>query len=206
MCRGGFSGAGKTDEQLSAAVAGLVKAHGYALATRCLPSGQAALNQQYDDIIVSERSGAVLVGTPPPPTAGPIAVVTGGSSDAFVADEAALTLQTRGVEVRRFGDIGVAGLHRMLSRLDDIRSCVAVIAIAGMDAALPTVLGGLVSIPIIAVPTSVGYGVSAGGHGALHSLLSSCAPGVAVFNIDNGFGAAYHAATIAHQLQRAADS
>ena len=193
-------GAGKDDAHLLAAVEGLYQAHGCALATRCRPSGLKVLRQHYPDAEFADNAGAVLVGTPPPADAGPIAVVTGGSSDAFVADEAEMTLRLRGVAVQRMGDIGVAGLHRMLGHLDQIRSCVAVIAIAGMDAALPTVLGGLVSTPILAVPTSVGYGVSEGGHSALNSLLSSCAPGLAVFNIDNGFGAAYHAATIARQL------
>jgi NCAIR mutase (PurE)-related protein len=119
-----------------------------------------------------------------------------------VAEEAAITLAARGVSVDRLSDCGVAGLHRLLGRLDRLRACVALVVVAGMDGALPSVVGGLVDTPVIACPTSVGYGVAAGGHTALHTMLASCAPGITVVNIDNGFGAGYAAATIARRLAR----
>lgn len=119
-----------------------------------------------------------------------IAVVTAGTSDVFVSREAARTLRYYGMPNVEITDVGVAGLWRLLARLDEIRHMPVVIVVAGMDAALPTVLGGLYPGALIAVPTSVGYGVASGGQAALHSMLSSCVPGVAVMNIDNGYGAA----------------
>lgn len=120
----------------------------------------------------------------------PVAVVTGGSSDVPVAREAARTLNFYGHEVLEIHDVGVAGLWRITERLEELRQCKIIICVAGMDAALPTVLGGLVSASLIAVPTSVGYGMVRNGESALSSLLVSCAPGLTVTNIDNGFGAA----------------
>lgn len=119
-----------------------------------------------------------------------LAVVTGGSSDLPVAKEASRTLMFYGYEVLEIHDVGVAGLWRITERLDELKSCKIIICVAGMDAALPTVLGGLVSAVMIAVPTSIGYGMVKGGETALRSLLVSCAPGVTVTNIDNGYGAA----------------
>lgn len=113
-----------------------------------------------------------------------------------------MTLAARGVAVHRFPDCGVAGLHRLLARLPAIRACRAIVAVAGFEGALPSVLAGLVELPVIAVPTSIGYGVATGGQTALHAMLASCAPGVTVVNIDNGFGAGYAAATIALALKR----
>lgn len=121
---------------------------------------------------------------------GQVAVVSGGTSDRPVVDECAGTLVAQGVGVRLVHDVGVAGLHRLLDSLDDLRAAEVVIAVAGMEASLPTVLGGLVGQPIVAVPTSTGYGSSFEGLTALLSLLSSCAPGIAVVGIDNGYGAA----------------
>ncbi len=123
-------------------------------------------------------------------TAAPVAVVCAGTSDLPVAEEAAQTLEFAGARVNRITDVGVAGLHRLLARLDDLRSASIVIAIAGMEGALPSVLGGLVAAPVIAVPTSVGYGANLHGLSALLSMLNSCASGLTVVNIDNGFGAA----------------
>lgn len=119
-----------------------------------------------------------------------LAVVAAGTSDVFVSREAARTLRYYGVPHIEMTDVGVAGLWRLLERVEELRRMSVVIAVAGMDAALPTVLGGLVSATIIGVPTSVGYGVAAGGHAALNALLASCAPGLLVTNIDNGYGAA----------------
>jgi pyridinium-3,5-biscarboxylic acid mononucleotide synthase len=118
------------------------------------------------------------------------AVIAAGTSDIFVSREAARTLRYYGVPHLEINDVGVAGLWRLMERLEEIRRMKVVIAVAGMDAALPTVLGGLIPGAIVAVPTSVGYGIAEGGHAALHSILSSCAPGVSVMNIDNGYGAA----------------
>ena len=139
------------------------------------------------------------VGEAPEPTApGYIVVATGGTSDIPVAEEAALTAEMLGNEVVRLYDVGVAGLHRLLAHADELASARVVIAVAGMEGALPSVIGGLVSCPVIAVPTSVGYGASMQGVAALLSMLNSCASGVSVVNIDNGFGAGYQASLINH--------
>ena len=127
---------------------------------------------------------------------GKVAVVTGGTADLPVAEEAALSAEFFGAEVERFTDVGIAGLHRLLSVIEDIRACNAVIAIAGMEGALPSVIAGLVDKPVIAVPTSVGYGASFQGLAPLLTMLNSCAEGITVVNIDNGFGAGYSAAQI----------
>ncbi len=137
-------------------------------------------------------------GIPVPDGRGKIAVVTAGTSDMPVAEEAAKTCEALGNQVMRIYDAGVAGLHRLLSHLDELMSAQVVIAIAGMEGALASVVGGLVDCPVIAVPTSVGYGASFGGLSALLSMLNSCASGVSVVNIDNGFGAAYQASMINH--------
>lgn len=125
-----------------------------------------------------------------PPRAGSLAVVTAGTSDLRVALEAQRTLAFSGLATELIADVGVAGIHRLLARIDHIRSFDIVIVVAGWDAALASVMGGLTGQPVIAVPTSTGYGVAAGGHSALHSMLTSCGQGVLVTNIDNGFGAA----------------
>ncbi len=129
---------------------------------------------------------------------GKIVVATAGTSDIPVAEEAAVTAEFLGNEVTRIYDVGVAGLHRLLSRLDDIMTATVIIAIAGMEGALASVIGGLADCPVIAVPTSVGYGASFEGLSALLSMLNSCASGVSVVNIDNGFGAGYMADMINH--------
>ena len=129
---------------------------------------------------------------------GAIAVATGGTSDIPVAEEAALVAEALGNRVMRFYDVGVAGLHRLLACLDELRAARVVVAVAGMEGALPSVIGGLVDSPVIAVPTSVGYGSSFGGVTALLSMLNSCAAGVSVVNIDNGFGAGFLASRINH--------
>ena len=127
---------------------------------------------------------------------GSIVVATGGTSDIPVAEEAALTAETMGNKVTRLYDVGVAGLHRLLSNLDPLMSARCVVTVAGMEGALASVVGGLVDCPVIAVPTSVGYGASFGGLSALLSMLNSCASGCSVVNIDNGFGAGYLASMI----------
>ena len=139
---------------------------------------------------------------PAPDGLGKIVVATGGTSDIPVAEEAALTAQALGNEVVRLYDVGVAGLHRLLSHLDEVMSATVIIAIAGMEGALASVIGGLADCPVIAVPTSVGYGAAFEGLSALLSMLNSCASGVSVVNIDNGFGAAYQASQINHMRER----
>lgn len=136
--------------------------------------------------------------TPDKPLRGNVAVVSGGTADMAVCEEAALTAETLGSKVSRIYDVGVAGLHRLLSRLDQLLEARVIVAVAGMEGALPSVVGGLVACPVIAVPTSVGYGANLGGISALLSMLNSCASGVSVVNIDNGFGAGFLANRINH--------
>ena len=133
---------------------------------------------------------------------GKIVIVTGGTSDIPVAEEAAVTCEFLGNEVERIYDVGVAGIHRLLSKMDSLTSASCVIAIAGMEGALASVVGGLVDCPVIAVPTSVGYGASFEGLSALLSMLNSCAAGISVVNIDNGFGAGFNASLINHAYKR----
>ena len=192
-------GAGKTPAQMLG-ILRTMQAHGQktVLITRLREEAAEEIGReiplQYD-----KTADVGIVGTLPQPDGiGKIAVVTGGTSDIPVAEEAALTAQALGNEVLRLYDVGVAGLHRLLSNLDEIMSASVVIAIAGMEGALASVVGGLVDCPVIAVPTSVGYGASGGGVSALLSMLNSCASGVSVVNIDNGFGAGYLASRINH--------
>ena len=190
-------GASKTAEQIVLAMRELEK-DGGAIATRVDAPKAAAVLAALPDAVYHEAARVVWIGAVPPrPPCGSIAVVCAGTSDLGVAEEAALVAEFLGAPVTRISDVGVAGLHRLLARLDDIRACDVVIAVAGMEAALPSVLGGLLDRPLIAVPTSVGYGVSIDGLVALGALLAGCAPGVAVVNIDNGVGAAVAAVKIA---------
>lgn len=141
----------------------------------------------------------VTIGEAPEPDGlGAIVVACGGTSDLYVAEEVALTAEMMGNEVVRLYDVGVAGLHRLLSHAEQLARASVVVAVAGMEGALPSVVGGLVACPVIAVPTSVGYGASLGGVAALLAMLNSCASGVSVVNIDNGFGAGYQASLINH--------
>ncbi len=137
-----------------------------------------------------------VVAPEPTEQLGEIAVVAAGTSDLPVAEEAAITAETLGNRVSRIYDVGVAGLHRLLARLDELNRARVIVAVAGMEGALASVVGGLVSCPVIAVPTSVGYGANFGGLSALLAMLNSCAAGVSVVNIDNGFGAAFQASRI----------
>jgi NCAIR mutase (PurE)-related protein len=189
-------GAGKTVAEVVAAATTLARAHGLVLVTRANDEALGALAQALPGGVVRPRSHTFCLGEPLP-SYGPVAIVSAGTSDEGVAEEAEVTLRMRAVTVRRYADCGVAGLHRLLRHLPGIRECTCAVVVAGMDGALPSVVGGLLDIPVIACPTSVGYGVAAGGHAALNSMLSSCAAGVVVVNIDNGFGAGYAAATIA---------
>lgn len=184
--------AGKSTVQLESIVAASIEGATRRLFTRLHPAQVAALAERFQRLIDYDpvsRTGVVgaRVQTEALPR---IAIVTAGSSDSPVGREAARTLEYYGRSVLEVDDVGVAGLWRLMARLDEIRAMEAVIVISGMEGALPSVVGGLVASPVIAVPTSVGYGVSEGGHAALSSALASCAPGVVVVNIDNGYGAA----------------
>lgn len=193
--------AGKTDAEAVAACCGLVAAHGRVLATRCRPETLAALRAALPRGTAYPRSGAFCVGLPKPSLPA-VAVIAAGTSDEPVAEEAALTAAMRGCRVLRMADSGVSGLHRLARHLPQLKRCCAVVVIAGFEGALPSVVGGLVACPVFAVPTSVGYGVAAGGRAALDAMLASCAPGVAVLNIDNGFGAGFAAARVAMTLAK----
>lgn len=196
-------GAGKTPEQIAGALRELTRRAGGAIATRVDPAKAAALRALVPEVVYHELARIALFGTAPPrPASAPIAVVCAGTSDLPVAEEAALVAEFLGAPVVRVSDVGVAGLHRLLGRLDTILSADVVVVIAGMEAALPSVLGGLVDRPLVAVPTSVGYGVSVDGLVALGGMLTSCAPGIMVVNIDNGVGAAIAAVRIARLAAR----
>lgn len=192
-------GAGKTGEQIAEIAAALLENGQKTVLITRMDGEKAeyvnkALPLRYDAI---SRVG--IVGQMPEKTGhGTIVVATGGTSDMAVAEEAALTAEALGNVVVRLYDVGVSGLHRTLSHLDEIMSARVIVAIAGMEGALASVLGGLADCPVIAVPTSVGYGASFGGLSALLSMLNSCASGVSVVNIDNGFGAGYIASQINH--------
>lgn len=192
-------GQGKTPSQV-AAIADRIVAHGHTLLiTRTGAEAFAAVQQAVPDAvfheqarIIERRAGEIAPGT------GTILVAVAGTSDLAVAEEAAITAEVMNNAVDRLFDVGVAGLHRLLSERERLDAARVVIVVAGMEGALPSVVGGLVRAPVIAVPTSVGYGASFGGLAALLGMLNSCAPGVAVVNIDNGFGAACIASQINH--------
>ncbi|MEU6246989.1 nickel pincer cofactor biosynthesis protein LarB [Glycomyces sp. NPDC047010] len=192
--------AGKTPAQVAGALAVLREAHPgrVAVATRCDEACAAAVRERFADEPVLVEAGVCAVGEFPVPEsgAGPLAVVCAGTSDLPVAQEAVVTARANGLGVRLVPDVGVAGLHRLLDKLPELREAVCVIVVAGMDGALPSVVAGLVSAPVVAVPTSVGYGAAFGGLAPLLTMLNSCSPGVTVVNIDNGFGAAMAAARI----------
>ncbi len=192
-------GAGKTPEQMIA-IAETMKQNGQEriLITRLLPETAEKMKERYPLSYFAEAKIAVIGDFPEPDGIGTIVVATGGTSDIPVAEEAALTAEMLGNQVTRLYDVGVAGIHRLLSHKDVLMSASVVIAIAGMEGALASVIGGLADCPVIAVPTSIGYGASFGGLSALLSMLNSCASGVSVVNIDNGFGAGYLAGMINH--------
>lgn len=192
-------GAGKTTEQIVRIVEALLNAgQKRVIITRMSQESADVLAQKFD-LFYDRLSKFGLVGDfPKDDCVGKIVVATGGTSDIPVAEEAALTAEALGNNVVRLFDVGVAGIHRLLARKDEIMSAKVIIAIAGMEGALASVIGGLADCPVIAVPTSVGYGAAFGGLAALLSMLNSCASGVSVVNIDNGFGAGYLASMINH--------
>jgi NCAIR mutase (PurE)-related protein len=191
---------GKTSDQVLAIARRLVASDAGVLITRVPPELSEPLRDVFPDIELNAL-GRIAYLAPEQPLSlgeGEILIVTAGTSDLPVAEEAAVTARALGNSVARLTDVGVAGIHRLLSRTDALASAAAIIVVAGMDGALPSVVGGLVPVPVIAVPTSVGYGASFGGVAALLTMLNSCASGVTVVNIDNGFGAAFAASRITH--------
>jgi len=184
---------GKTPEQVVAIVRHLAAEHENVLCTRADTAMVEALLASGLECRVHAPGRLVVVKPRAIQSVGLIVVVSAGTSDTDVAEEAAVTAETMGNRVERLYDCGVAGLHRLVPHLDLLNEANAVIAVAGMEGALPSVIGGLVDRPVIAVPTSVGYGASLGGIAALLAMLNSCAPGVSVVNIDNGYGAAAQA-------------
>ncbi len=192
-------GAGKTADQIIS-ICKVMNKNGQKtiLITRLSKDSADAISEQFP-IKYFEQARIGIIGEFPDKNGnGTIVVATGGTSDIPVAEEAALTAEAFGNDVIRLYDVGVAGLHRLLSHIDDIMNANVIIAIAGMEGALASVIGGLADCPVIAVPTSVGYGTSFGGVSALLSMLNSCASGVSVVNIDNGFGAGFLASRINH--------
>ncbi|MBO5556898.1 MAG: nickel pincer cofactor biosynthesis protein LarB [Oscillospiraceae bacterium] len=192
-------GAGKTKEHILG-IAKTMRQNGQetVLITRLTPEAAAYVGAELP-LRYEPLSKTGIVGSMPTPTGkGKVVVATGGTSDIPVAEEAAITAEVLGNSVTRLYDVGVSGIHRLLSHMDEIMSARVIVAVAGMEGALPSVIGGLADCPVIAVPTSVGYGASLGGVAALLSMLNSCASGVSVVNIDNGFGAGYMASMINH--------
>lgn len=189
-------GEGKTKEQIEKIIASLEKENLPVLATRVDNEKGQYLLEKIPHGFYYETARAFVVNPTPIQSEHYIAVVTAGTSDMPVAEEAAITAETFGNPVKRIYDVGVAGIHRLFNRLDDIRGASVIIVIAGMEGALVSVVAGLVDVPVIAVPTSVGYGSNLQGLTTLMSMLTSCASGVTVVNIDNGFGAAYSASMI----------
>ncbi len=191
-------GQGKSAEQVTGICERLASHGDGFLVTRAEPLALKALRAQWPTVEINELARtALLRPTNPPPTGTrAVAIVTAGTSDLPVAEEAAVTLDATGHPVLRVTDVGVAGIHRILAKRDTLHGAAVVIVVAGMDGALPSVVGGLVRCPVIAVPTSVGYGAAFGGLAPLLTMLNSCAAGVTVCNIDNGFGAAVAAARI----------
>ncbi|TDD43888.1 nickel pincer cofactor biosynthesis protein LarB [Kribbella antibiotica] len=193
-------GAGKTPSQVVELLRTLHATHpdNAVLATRLTPEAQAAVSEALPEAVVDPVGRTAVLGTTPV-LRGTVAVVAAGTSDAPVALEAATTARVFGANVEMITDVGVAGLHRILGVREQLDQADCLIVVAGMEGALPSVVGGLVGVPLVAVPTSVGYGASFGGVAALLGMLNSCAPGVTVVNIDNGFGAGVFAARVARR-------
>jgi pyridinium-3,5-biscarboxylic acid mononucleotide synthase len=190
-------GEGKTPGQVVKIAAKILEHERCLLVTRATDLHARTLRRKFKDAVYHEMARCLTVERPPlPKRPGTIAVLCAGTSDLPVAEEAAVTAEIMGNLVERLFDVGVAGLHRLLGRLDLIQKAQVLIVVAGMEGALPSVVAGLVAKPVIAVPTSVGYGASFGGIAALLGMLNSCGSGVTVVNIDNGFGAGYAASQI----------
>lgn len=187
---------GKSPQQVAEIMARMASLN-RVLATRATPEQYEAVRQKVPEAVYHESARAITVGVFPEPPQDPFGVVvSAGTADIPIAEEATLTARMMGIEVKTLYDVGVAGLHRLLEHLPTLMSAKAIVVVAGMEGALPSVVGGLVPCPVIAVPTTVGYGAHFGGLAPLLTMLSTCAPGVSVVNIDNGFGAGYCMALI----------
>ena len=184
-------GAGKTARQIAGIVARMIDAGSENILITRMDGEKADFVAKSAPLFYDPLSRVGIANRVEKPLVGSVVVASGGTSDLPVCEEAALTAETMGSKVTRLYDVGVAGLHRLLSHLEDLQSARVVVAVAGMEGALASVIGGLVDCPVIAVPTSVGYGANFGGLSALLSMLNACASGIAVVNIDNGFGAGY---------------
>ncbi|WP_166240647.1 nickel pincer cofactor biosynthesis protein LarB [Paenibacillus turpanensis] len=197
-------GEGKTAEHILAIFRRFAESADRVLATRVSPEKAALVTAAVPGSVYHETARAITWFRKPTSTDGGhyVAVVCAGTSDLPVAEEAAVTLEAMGCRAERIYDVGVAGIHRLFAKLEPIRQASVVIVVAGMEGALASVIGGLISRPLIAVPTSIGYGASFNGLSALLTMLNSCAPGVNVVNIDNGFGAAYSAAVILKTIEK----
>ena len=189
-------GAGKTADQIITIAERMLERGSNVLVTRADRAAYELVHLAMPDAVFHETAGAIAVERHAVEHTGSVAVVTAGTTDIPVAEEAAITAAACGAEVERVFDVGVAGLHRLLGERERLSRANAVVVVAGMEGALPSVVGGLVAAPVIAVPTSVGYGASFGGLAALLGMLNSCASNVTVVNIDNGFGAGFVAALI----------
>ena len=190
-------GRGKTVEQIAAVAERLLAHSQKLLVTQASPEAFTAVKQQIKDAKYNPASRTIVVNRVKKEILRPgVAVVTGGTADIPVAEEAAVTAELMGNQVEKVFDVGVAGLHRLLDKLPVLREARVLVVAAGMEGALPSVIGGLMSVPIIAVPTSTGYGANFNGLAPLLTMLNSCAPGIATVNIDNGFGAGYMAGLI----------
>jgi NCAIR mutase (PurE)-related protein len=198
-------GEGKKPEQVAEALAHLHEQHPdrAVMATRLSDGARGVLRERLPHVHIDEVARAAYVG-PLPDTRGRVAVVAAGTADLPVAAEAALTARVHGVEVDAVHDVGVAGIHRLLAVRERLEKADCLLVVAGMEGALPSVVGGLSGVPLVAVPTSTGYGTGVGGFAALLAMLNSCAPGVVVVNIDNGYGAAVHAARVARRAYHVA--
>jgi NCAIR mutase (PurE)-related protein len=195
-------GQGKTPEQVVGALRTLSALHPdrAVLATRLDETARAAVRTALPDADVDDVARTAVVGPLPEPS-GTVLVVAAGTSDGPVAAEAAVTARVHGAGVERVDDVGVAGLHRLLAVRHRLDEADALVVVAGMEGALPSVVGGLTGVPLVAVPTSIGYGTGAGGLAALLGMLNSCAPGITVVNVDNGYGAGVHAARVARRAR-----
>jgi pyridinium-3,5-biscarboxylic acid mononucleotide synthase len=195
---------GKRPEHIVEIARRLSADDGRVLATRATVEQVAAVRTAFPNAEVNEVARAVMINPPPPkePGRGSVGVVCAGTSDLPVAEEALVTLRSMNVPAHRVCDVGVSGLHRLLAKVPVLQQCCAIVCVAGMEGALPSVVAGLVGCPVFAVPTGVGYGANLGGLAALLTMVNSCAANVSVVNIDNGFGAAFSAGLVYQQVQR----
>jgi hypothetical protein len=196
-------GRGKKPPEVVAGLAALAERHPHraVLATRLAPEALTAVRRALPKAVVDEQARTAALGPLPQPR-GLVVIVSAGTADGPVAAEAAVTASVHGAGVDVVRDVGIAGLHRLLAVRDRLAAADALVVVAGMEGALPSVVGGLVGVPLVAVPTSTGYGTGAGGVAVLLAMLNSCAPGVTVVNVDNGYGAGVHAARVARRAHR----